>query len=103
MLWGAHQSTVSGMPATDVCIAQVFMARDGQFVGSLTLSDRVREDAAHTVQQLQDRGYHTIMLTGVPACTAHRETLSSARSVSLQASSFSATYSACREMLQSML
>ena len=49
------------------------MARDGQFVGSLTLSDRVREDAAHTVQQLQDRGYHTIMLTGVPACTAHRE------------------------------
>lgn len=40
------------------------MARDGQLVGGMTLSDRVRADAAHTVRQLQERGYRTIMLTG---------------------------------------
>jgi len=42
------------------------MARDGELVGSMVLSDRVRGDAAETVRQLQDRGYRTIMLTGVP-------------------------------------
>ena len=46
-----------------VC-AQVFLARDGEVVGSMVLSDRVRGDAADTVRQLQDRGYRTIMLTG---------------------------------------
>ena len=40
------------------------MARDGQVVGSMVLSDRVREDAADTVRQLHDRGYRTVMLTG---------------------------------------
>ena len=46
-----------------VC-AQVFLARDGEVVGSMVLSDRVRGDAADTVRQLQDRGYRTVMLTG---------------------------------------
>ena len=44
--------------------AQVFLARDGEVVGSMVLSDRVRGDAADTIRQLQDRGYRTVMLTG---------------------------------------
>ena len=40
------------------------MARDGQMVGSMVLCDRLREHASSTVKKLQDRGYHTAMLTG---------------------------------------
>ncbi|CAL5219715.1 g1607 [Coccomyxa viridis] len=43
---------------------EVFLARDGEVVGSMVLSDRVRGDAADTIRQLQDRGYRTVMLTG---------------------------------------
>ena len=35
-------------------------------VGSMVLCDRVREHASSTVRKLQDRGYHTAMLTGAP-------------------------------------
>ena len=45
---------------------QVFLARDGQMLGSMVLRDRVREHASSTVKKLQDRGYHTVMLTGTP-------------------------------------
>ena len=52
------------------------MVRDGQMVGSMVLCDRVREHASSTVKKLQDRGYHTAMLTGAPLPTAFTSTAS---------------------------
>lgn len=53
---------------------QVFIAVDNQLAGLVTLSDMVRPDALATVSQLQQQGYHTVMLTGT-ACTGSAQDL----------------------------
>ncbi|MHA1484437.1 MAG: heavy metal translocating P-type ATPase, partial [Candidatus Thorarchaeota archaeon] len=42
----------------------VYVARENTHLGSIVLSDKVRESAKETVTNLKQRGIHTVMLTG---------------------------------------
>lgn len=42
----------------------VYVAQDGNFVGSIVIADEVKEDAENAVKQLQKVGVTTVMLTG---------------------------------------
>lgn len=42
----------------------VFLARNGQFLGSLVLADEIKEDARQAVQQLHEYGIKIVMLSG---------------------------------------
>ncbi|HLR80855.1 MAG TPA: heavy metal translocating P-type ATPase [Bacillota bacterium] len=48
----------------------VFVKHEAQVVALLALKDTIRKDAKQTVQQLRDKGIHTVMLTGDNEITA---------------------------------
>ena len=48
----------------------VLVSKDKTVIGSVTLSDRIREEAADTVKALKQRGLHVEMLTGDNESTA---------------------------------
>ncbi len=48
----------------------VYVALDGRYIGSILISDRLKEDAAETIARLKKSGLHTSMLTGDRSETA---------------------------------
>ena len=48
----------------------VFVAADGQLVGSLTINDPVKSSAANAIRSLREAGMHVVMLTGDSRATA---------------------------------
>jgi heavy metal translocating P-type ATPase len=44
--------------------AEVFVARDGQFLGSLKISDTLRPEATQAIHNLKSMGLRTVLLTG---------------------------------------
>lgn len=42
----------------------VYVALDGELTGLISVSDQVKENAAHSVKALKDMGLHTVLLTG---------------------------------------
>lgn len=44
--------------------ADLYLYKDGQLQGSISISDTLRPDALATIQLLKDRGYKTILLSG---------------------------------------
>jgi heavy metal translocating P-type ATPase len=57
---------IRGLPPGPVRrdVSEVLVARDGEFVGRIQISDRVRPEARQVVQDLQAMGIRTVMLTG---------------------------------------
>ncbi len=51
-------------PADTAYGAEVFLAIDGQFAGSIPISDTLKQDAESAVKRLNAMGLHTVMLTG---------------------------------------
>ena len=43
---------------------QVYLAVDGAFAGTITLSDSIKESSPSAIRQMKERGVHTVMLTG---------------------------------------
>ena len=68
ILCGNTQLLLDHGVAYDICDAQmgtqVLVAVDGRFVGFITISDTVKEDAKGAIARLKDRGLSTVMLTG---------------------------------------
>ncbi len=60
------------MPHTETSGTMVYAAADGQYLGALTLSDTPKETSARTVQEMNRRGLHTVMLTGDHAAQAEK-------------------------------
>ncbi|MBM7636751.1 heavy metal translocating P-type ATPase [Streptococcus saliviloxodontae] len=56
--------------ATDMGQTPIYVARDGQLVGLITVADLVKEDSKQTVARLQAMGIDVVMLTGDNAKTA---------------------------------
>ncbi|HEU0196239.1 MAG TPA: cation-translocating P-type ATPase [Nevskiaceae bacterium] len=50
----------------------VYAARDGQYVGSIAVSDQVRPDAERALAAVHALGVRTVLLTGDTAVVAHR-------------------------------
>ena len=48
----------------------VYVAVDDRFVGYITISDAIKENASQAVEQLNNAGIHTVMLTGDSAAAA---------------------------------
>lgn len=44
--------------------AQVHIARDGEYIGSITISDELKEDSKDTIELFKKTGITTVMLTG---------------------------------------
>lgn len=44
--------------------AALYVVRDGEVIGGLSLEDQVREESAEAVRDLQDRGVRVVMITG---------------------------------------
>ena len=51
---------------------KVYLALDGQYIGSIAVEDALKPEAAAAVQALKARGLHTAMLTGDNQATADR-------------------------------
>ena len=68
ILCGNTQLLLDHGVAYDICDAQmgtqVLVAVDGRFVGFITISDTVKEDAKGAIARLKDGGLSTVMLTG---------------------------------------
>ncbi len=45
-------------------ITVVYVARENQFVGAITIEDKVKEDSKEAIEQLNEKGVRTIILTG---------------------------------------
>ena len=52
--------------------SQVLVAREGRFLGSITISDTVRPEAKQAVETLQRMGIRTILLTGDASTVAEK-------------------------------
>jgi Cd2+/Zn2+-exporting ATPase len=50
----------------------VYVSKDGELLGSLTLTDTIRAESANTIKAIQARGLRTEMLTGDNEATATR-------------------------------
>jgi heavy metal translocating P-type ATPase len=67
----AVPGTVPGAPPTDNGVTEVFVARDGLPLGSLLVTDALREDAEAAVAGLHALGLRTVLLSGdAPVATA---------------------------------
>lgn len=55
---GAKETSVTG-PAT-----VIYVSRDSEVLGYITITDRLRNDSAETVRQIKDNGAECVMLTG---------------------------------------
>lgn len=42
----------------------LYLSEDGAFRGAIKLEDKLRPDAAATIQVLKDQGYHTVLISG---------------------------------------
>ncbi|MGO9057868.1 MAG: heavy metal translocating P-type ATPase [Candidatus Binataceae bacterium] len=52
-------------PASNVAAAsEVFVVRDGQFLGTIAIADTIRPEAGRTIKSLDRMGIRTILLTG---------------------------------------
>jgi Cd2+/Zn2+-exporting ATPase/Cu+-exporting ATPase len=66
-----------GISAAEVALTaegkgtQVLVARDGRLIGSLSVADRVRPEAAAAIQAFKRLGLRTILLTGDSSSIAH--------------------------------
>ena len=52
--------------------AEIHVARRGQYLGSLAISERLRPEARHAVQSLRSMGFKTVLLTGDTKTAAER-------------------------------
>jgi Cd2+/Zn2+-exporting ATPase/Cu+-exporting ATPase len=52
--------------------SEIFVARLGQFLGSLVISERLRSEARRAVQSLKSMGLRTVLLTGDTKAAAER-------------------------------
>jgi len=52
--------------------SEVHLARDGQYIGLVTLEDEIRPDAQEMFNDLHHRGYTSLLLTGDREDVAHR-------------------------------
>ncbi|MGB7292315.1 MAG: cation-translocating P-type ATPase [Thermodesulfobacteriota bacterium] len=52
-------------------LSEVLVARDGQFLGTLQISDVLRPEAVEAVRMLREMGIRTILLTGDSKAIAH--------------------------------
>jgi P-type E1-E2 ATPase len=81
----SHQPIFVGTPAflaengvevvsrgNDHDISEVFVAKDGRFLGSITLDDQERPEAAAAIQSLREMRIRTILLTGDAAAAGQR-------------------------------
>lgn len=50
---------------------EVFLAKDGVFIGSIIISDTLKEDAKSAIASLKAQSLHTVMLTGDSETTAN--------------------------------
>lgn len=50
---------------------EVFLAKDGVFIGSIIISDTLKEDAKSAITSLKAQSLHTVMLTGDSETTAN--------------------------------
>ena len=67
----AVPGSVPGAPPTDNGVTEVFVARDGLPLGSLLVTDALREDAQAAVAGLHALGLRTVLLSGdAPVATA---------------------------------
>jgi heavy metal translocating P-type ATPase len=53
-------------------MTEVLVARDQQFLGSIVIDDRLRNEAVQAIQELKSMGIQTVLLTGDSAQTADR-------------------------------
>jgi Cd2+/Zn2+-exporting ATPase/Cu+-exporting ATPase len=69
--WASPDAPAAAGAPTEPGLTQVFVARDGAPLGSLVVTDALREDAEATVAGLHALGLRTVLLSGdAPAATA---------------------------------
>jgi Cd2+/Zn2+-exporting ATPase/Cu+-exporting ATPase len=57
--------SVSGDPGQDAAMgSEVFVAREGHLMGSITVADAIRPEAKRAIDALQRMGFRTVLLTG---------------------------------------
>jgi P-type Cu+ transporter len=61
-----HPQTNSGVGP------EIFVARQGQFLGTLLISERLRPEARQAVESLKSMGFRTVLLTGDAKAAAER-------------------------------
>lgn len=76
----SYTQECASLPSNAIAVAEalskegktpLFFQKDGAFVGIITLSDELKEDAFETIQKLKKDGYKTVMLTGDSENVAH--------------------------------
>jgi Cd2+/Zn2+-exporting ATPase/Cu+-exporting ATPase len=58
------------VPANEAA-SQVYVARDGAFLGALAIADRIRPEAGRAIERLRRMGLRTLLLTGDNKLVAH--------------------------------
>lgn len=66
-----HFAVSVNVPEHTVCGSEVFAALNGRFIGSLVISDTLKEDAKEAVRRLKALGVTPAMLTGDAPDSAH--------------------------------
>lgn len=69
--WLRSRGINCGTDTLPANVSGVYVGMDGKFAGAISISDRVRPEAASVVSTLHDKGINVIMLSGDSANAAH--------------------------------
>lgn len=58
-----NENNISFKQSTDIGTI-LYIAVDGKYAGSITISDKIKNDSQNTIKMLNKRGIETVMLTG---------------------------------------